>query len=126
MRPRTDLLARLVLVASMAVTACGPPSPEEVRLRTVENGAPRSAAPPSKIQEGDLFVVDADPHDGDESMDLCVDASTSGTTSAVRVARVTGSCRRFAVVAQAAGRVEIRFSARETASILVLDVSPAQ
>jgi hypothetical protein len=128
MRPRIDLvLGAFLLVASAASVACGPPAPDAIFLHTVETGVTQSAEPPSRIVEGDLFVVDADPQDGDESMELCIDASVGGPTpSALRVARVKGNCRRFVVVAQASGAAEVKFEARGTASILVINVAPAR
>ena len=125
MRPRIDVAFGLTLVALTA--ACGPPSPDTIFLHTVETGVTQSAEPPSRITEGDLFVVDADPRDGDESMELCIDASVSGPSpGAVRVARVKGNCCRFVVVAQASGDAEVRFEARGTASVLVLNIAPAR
>lgn len=125
MRPRID--HALGLIALIATVACGPPAPDTIFLHTVETGVTQSAEPPSRITEGDLFVVDANPQDDDESMDLCVDASVSGQDpGAVRVARVKGNCRRFVVVAQARGNAEVRFEARGTASILVLNIAPAR
>ena len=126
MRPRIDVVIGAALLLSTTV-ACGPPEPTAIFLHTVETGVTQSAEPPSRITEGDLFVVDANPQDGDESMDLCVDASVSGQTpGAVRVARVKGNCRRFVVIAQSSGNAEVRFEARGTASVLVLNIAPAR
>jgi hypothetical protein len=119
-------IERLALVlASLAVAACGPPEPSAIFLHTVESGLTTNDEPPTKITEGDLFVVNANPQDGDESMDLCIDATVSGSRG-VRVARVRGQCRRFVVIAAGAGTARVRFEARGTASELVLDVAPAR
>ena len=125
MRRKIEIGLGLAVLAG--TVACGPPAPDSIFLHTVETGVTQSAEPPSRIVEGDLFVVDADPRDDEEPMDLCIDASVSGPTpSALRVARVKGNCRRFVVVAQASGAAEVRFEARGTASILVINVAPAR
>jgi hypothetical protein len=125
MRPKTDRLAIAIAIGTMALPACGPPEPSAIFLHTVESGLTTRAEPPTKIAEGDLFVIDANPQNGDESMDLCIDATVSGS-SAVRVARVRGQCRRFVVIASGAGTARVRFEARGTASELVLDVTSAR
>jgi hypothetical protein len=126
MRPRTDLLARvLVIVAPFAVVACGPPSPTAIFVNTVEDGVTTSAVPSTTMPEGDLVVVDARPQDGDDEMDLCIDGATSGT-GAVRVARVRGNCRRFVIVATAAGTTRVSFSARGTETVFDVNVTPAR
>jgi hypothetical protein len=129
MRPRIDYALGLAIALPlfMSTAACGPPAPDTIFLHTVQTGVTQSAEPPSRITEGDIFVVDADPKDDDESMDLCVDASVSGQDpGSVRVARVKGNCRRFVVVAQARGNAEVRFEVRGTASVLVLNIAPAR
>jgi hypothetical protein len=127
MRLPTDHLRRLLLgLAPLALVACGPPSPSAIFVNTVDNGVTTASAPSPTMQEGDLVVVDALPHDGDDEMDLCIDASTSGDASAVRVARVRGSCRRFVVVATGSGAARVTFSARGTVTELALNVTPAR
>lgn len=124
---KTDLTLGLVALVAASCVACGPPAPSAIFLHTVESGVTQSAEPPTRIAEGDLFVIDANPQDDDESMDLCVDASVSGpNASAVRVSRVRGNCRRFAVIAQGPGSATVRFEARGTASVLVLNVESAR
>ena len=126
MRPRIERALGLLVLCGGSI-ACGPPSPSEISLHTVESGVTESAEPPTTVSEGDLFVVDANPRDDDESMELCIDATVTGpTASAVRVSRVRGNCRRFVVVAQGNGTATITFEARGTKSVLVLNVLPAR
>lgn len=125
MRPRIESALALASLASVALVACGPPAPDTVFLHTVESGVTTAAEPPTSLAEGDLVLVDATPQDGDDPMELCIDATVSGST-AVRVARVRGNCRRFAVLAQASGTATVRFEARGTASVLVVNVTPAR
>lgn len=113
MRRATELWALFTLVA------CAPPSPERIELETAEG------RPPSRLAEGDLLVVDARPTDGSDAMNLCVDASSS-SSDVVRVSRVRGQCRRFVVVASAAGTARVRFEVRGTVSELDLDVTPVR
>ena len=121
-QPLTSALKEFGVQSQYTIVA----QPDVVAAKT-SRGVTQSAEPPSRITEGDLFVVDADPRDGDESMELCIDASVSGPSpGAVRVARVKGNCRRFVVVAQASGDAEVRFEARGTASVLVLNIAPAR
>lgn len=124
MRPGIDLLLFLLAASLTTLVACGPPSPDAVILHDVQTGGVKSSADPhTRMNEGDLFIVDADPVDGDDkSMDLCVDSSVQSESNAVRVSRVRGSCRRFVVVAQSPGSARIRFEVRGTASELVLNV----
>ena len=126
MRRKIEAFLALAL-AAFAGAACGPPAPDTIFLHTVEDGATTAVDPPTTLQEGDLVVIDATPQDDDEDMNLCVDTSVSGPdASAVRVARVRGSCRRYVVVAQAPGTATVRFEVRGTAAVLVLNVTPAR
>lgn len=116
-----------VAAATLALVACGPPEPTAIFLHTVEQGITTAANPPAALTEGDLIVVDANPQNGDDSMELCIDATVSGAVpGAVRVSRVRGSCRRFVVIATGSGSVRVRFEARGTFSELVLDVTPVR
>lgn len=78
----------------------------------------------AKLLEGDLLVLDVEPMRGDERMNLCVEASTAGS-SAATVRRVRGRCRRFVVMATRAGLERVRFVARDATTELTVEVARA-
>jgi hypothetical protein len=114
----------LLALASLGLVACGPPSPDVIFLHTVESGATTADEPETSLTQGDLIVVEATPQDGSDVMELCIDASVD--SEAVRVSRVKGNCRRFVVLAEGSGSATVRFEARGTQSVLVLNVAPAR
>lgn len=118
---------RTKVLAIIALLACGcEPTPEKVDLRSVEGPVARPpVSADSVLVEGDLLVIDADPNDGDDSMDLCVDASSSNTAVA-SISRVRGKCRQFVLLASSVGSARIRFEARGKVNEVALDVVAAR
>ena len=109
----------LVFSALFAVSACEAPSPDALRI--VPRAGPLEGATASLV-EGDLLVLDLEPVDGDERMDLCVEASAPSSSS-ITVRRVRGRCRRFVVLATRAGTARVRFASRGTTADLEVDVT---
>lgn len=129
MHPRIELRYVFAFVwFAAAAIACGPPKPDAVDVRSIDGtqATPvrRPIAERQRLAEGDLVVVDTDPVDGDESMDLCVDA-TSTSPAIARVARVEGKCRQFVVLATSPGAASVRFEARGTINEIAIEVSAA-
>ncbi len=113
-------MKRLALVA-LALVACGPPSPDEIRVASRTDPQALSADDSFALARGDLALVDAVPVDGGSQMDLCIDAISSDPGVA-RVLRVKGECRVFVVTGEGAGSATVRFSARGTTHAVRVDV----
>jgi hypothetical protein len=112
---RTTLQAAISIAACVGGVACGPPSPERLVVRSDQTALGARI----ELDEGDLLVVDVDPVDGDESMDLCVNGTSEG---AVDIGRVREQCQRFVVLGTTAGAGTIRFEVRGAVTEIAVDV----
>ena len=121
-------LAVLLAIGAGSLLGCAP-SPDEIKVttRTSPFAAPEVLAEPeTRLYVGDLIAVEASPVDGNDTMKLCLEVSTSDPKVA-DVKRSIGACdepRVFVITAQGAGTARIRFGARDTwkeLSVVVLD-----
>ncbi|MBX3204402.1 MAG: hypothetical protein KF764_05005 [Labilithrix sp.] len=119
---------RILLAASLAlVSAACEPSPETFSLQPRSGQAIVGDAGAQRVSlvEGDVFVLDTTPLDGDfDPMELCVRA-TSTAPERVEVRGVRGSCRMFVVSAKEVGSTTVTFVARDGAARLQVDVTAA-
>ncbi|MBX3214055.1 MAG: hypothetical protein KF850_18615 [Labilithrix sp.] len=121
MSPRALVLATSLALASLACE----PSPETFALQPRSGQAivGDTGAQRVSLVEGDVFVLDTTPLDGDfDPMDLCVRA-TSSAPERVEVRGVRGSCRMFVVAAKEVGSATVTFAARDGGATLRVDVT---
>lgn len=113
-----------IALALVSLVAACKPSPDQISLSSKTVALqPGSTSTTARLVEGDVLVVEAIPKDGAESMNLCVDASSS-EANVVSLRKVTDKCRFFVLAASQPGSALVRFQAREQTADLIVDVTP--